>query len=111
MRTRRVLAPLLVGIGLLAGCGGETPRSERQRLIGVWRVMEYVDDGVVVPKKLRPGVDVTITDQHFIMKDILGSELRAAYEVRPGPSPKTIDLIRTFKHEPGSKSEEARPHI
>jgi uncharacterized protein (TIGR03067 family) len=108
MSKRRLGLLIVLGPTLILGCGGDTPRAERQRLAGVWRIVAFTDDGVVIPKQARPSFDVTITDQHFHLNS--GTrQLKSAYEVRPGTSPKTIDLIAV--PEKPAKDQEARPHL
>jgi uncharacterized protein (TIGR03067 family) len=108
MGTRPVLSLLMLLSVVCSGCSRETPLSERKRMVGVWKVVSLADNGVALPKGLRPGVDVTFTDQHFIMTDALGNQLKATYELHPGTSPKQIAFMHLA--EPRSKDAESTAH-
>jgi uncharacterized protein (TIGR03067 family) len=77
--------------GLLVGCGRSDVRKEQDRLIGNWVVVHLEDSGVTIPKELRRGFDVSITNSQLSL-NVGVRQLRGVYVLRPVKLPREIDL-------------------
>jgi uncharacterized protein (TIGR03067 family) len=75
---------------LVIGCG-RTKQGDQARMVGVWDVVHLEDNGRVMPKELRRGFDVSISENHVTL-NVGTRQLKAVYVLRPELTPAGIDL-------------------